>query len=572
MAQAPHHGAGASGAHKEDIVSRLSFVSGTSQTKDVEEGYKGAQTPDADGLFEGGALRPGGKPNLLSKDYFGFIMQYAAIGLVYGLLPATVYPVLQNYFNAEGSVVSTAATLVVLPWSFKAFYGVLSDCVPIFGLRRKPWMIIGWSICIIMLIVMACLPEGDPYFTVPSDAEIKPEDYTPEIEARINYEAPNQAGKYVMLMFFAAFGYVLSDVCADSMVVELAQREPLEVRGKTQSAIYAVRTAVVILGQILVGFGFNGEKYGGDFDFSLTFSQLMIIVTVCTCPILPVTWFFIKEEKSERVHFHQYLKDMWSMIQRRAFYQLIFFNFFQGLFSSISYTANSPVQSRMVGVTPLNATLSDILSNLMFMLGIMVTSKWGLGWSWRWMIIATGAFVIVVDAVTSFITIWDVFRSQWFWLGPPVAVMMPYGVGWIISCFFIVELASVGNEGLVYGLITTTSNLSGPFAQTLTLVIDKPFNLTTVRIQNDDNSIRWDLTYAIIIMYTMTVFSWIFLVFLPRQKAETQELIRKGGSSKWLGGLTVFYLTFAFVWSIMTNIMAIFESTSCLVIAGGGGC
>jgi hypothetical protein len=571
MSLAAHHGV-ASGAHKEDIISRLSYVSGASQAKDVEEGYKGAETPDAEGFYDGGALRPGGKPNLLSKDHIGFILQYAAIGLVYGLLPATIYPVLQNYFQAEGSVVSTAATLVVLPWSFKAFYGVLSDCVPIFGLRRKPWMLVGWSICIVMLIVMACLPEGDPYFTVPADSDIKPEDYTPEIEARINYSAPDQAGKYVMLMFFAAFGYVLSDVCADSMVVELAQREPLAVRGKTQSAIYAVRTSVVILGQILVGFGFNGEKYGGDFDFSLTFSQLMIIVTVCVCPILPVTWFFIKEEKSARVSFRQYCKDMWAMIQKRAFYQLIFFNFFQGLFSSISYTASSPIANRLIGVTPLNSTLADIFGNLLFMAGIMVTSKWGLGWSWRWMIVATGIIVIAVDAIVTLITIWDVFRSQWFWLGTPLAVQVPYAVGWMISNFFIVELASVGNEGLVYGLITTTSNLSGPFAQTLTLVIDKPFNLTSARIQNDDKSIREDLTYAILIMYVMTVFSWVFLVFLPKQKPEMQELMRKGGSSKLLGGLTVFYLTFAFIWSLMTNIMAIFDSTACLVIAGGSGC
>jgi hypothetical protein len=70
----------------------------------------------------------------------------------------------------------------------------------------------------------------------------------------------------------------------------------------------------------------------------------------------------------------------------------------------------------------------------------------------------------------------------------------------------------------------------------------------------------------------MTVFSWVFLFLLPKQKAETQELVRKGGKSKLLGGLTVFYLMFSLVWSIMTNIMAIFDSTSCLIIAGGTGC
>ncbi|KAF1772635.1 Major facilitator superfamily domain [Phytophthora cactorum] len=506
--------------------------------------------PDPSSL-EGGALRGGGTPVLTSSDSIGLLFQYAAVGINYGLLPATVYPFLQQYLNATGSQVTTASTLVILPWSFKVFYGILSDCVPLWGYRRKVWMLVGWAMCLTMLIVMAASPAGNPYYTVSSDRKIDPADYTPEIEARINYDAGNQAGKYVMLMFFAAIGYVLADVCADSIVVEYAQREPVEQRGKIQSAIYTVRTVFVIIGQLLVGFCFNGEEYGGQFDFSLNFPELMAIVAVITAPIIPITWLFIKEEKQTRVPFKKYMSELWELIQKRAVYQVIFYQFFQNVFSSISYTASSPVQSYMVGVTPINNTISEIISN---------------------MILFTGIFVIIADGVTTFLTIWNVFRSQWFWLGIPMAVQLPYGVGWMIGFFVIVELSGVGNEGAIYGLITMVGNLASPFAQALTLVIDQPLNLTTARIQADDNSIRTDLTYAVLIMYGMTIFSWSFLVFLPPQKAETQELLRTGGSSKILGGLTVFYVMFAFVWSLMTNIMAMYESTSCLIIAGGKGC
>ncbi|OWY94861.1 Folate-Biopterin Transporter [Phytophthora megakarya] len=120
------------------------------------------------------------------------------------------------------------------------------------------------------------------------------------------------------------------------------------------------------------------------------------------------------------------------------------------------------------------------------MFGIMITSKWGLHWNWRWMIVITGAVVIVVDCTVSMLVVWDIFRNQWFWLGPPIAVQLPYGVGWIISTFITVGLAGLGNEAAVYGLITTVTNVA--------------------------------------------------------------------------------------VWSVMTNIMAIFTSTACLVLAGGTGC
>ncbi|RLN88738.1 hypothetical protein BBJ28_00027103 [Nothophytophthora sp. Chile5] len=555
-----------------DVFQRLSVVSGT---KDPELGsYVGVKTPDGatETEFEGGALRPGGMPVLTSRDTIGLLFQYAAVGIVYGMLPETIYPFLQQYLNCSGAQVAAAKELVVLPWSFKVFYGIISDCFPLFGYRRRPYMIIGWTICFAMLLTMAIMPVGQPYYTVSSDRDVDTADYTPEIEARINYDAPAQGAKYVMIMFFAAFGYVMADVCADSIVCELAQQEPLAKRGKTQSAIYTVRTVLVIFGELLTGFCFNGEEYGGDFNFSLSFPQLMIIMTVLTVPVIPITWFFIKEEKKPRADFRKYISEFWKLLCTRVMYQVIAYNFFAGIFSSISYTASSPVQSYMVDVTPINSTLSDILGHVCFMTGIMVTSKYGLHWNWRWMIVATGIVVMVVDCAVALLTVWDVFRSQWFWLGPPIAVQVPGGVAWIIALFVTVELAGIGNEGAVYGLMTTVGNVSSPFATTLTLLIDGPFNITNARVQTDDYSIRADITYTIIISYAMTVFSWVFLFLLPKQKAATQELARTGGSSKILGGLTIFYLAFSLVWSIMSNTLAIFDSTSCLLIAGGSGC
>ncbi|KAL3659840.1 hypothetical protein V7S43_015145 [Phytophthora oleae] len=112
------------------------------------------------------------------------------------------------------------------------------------------------------------------------------------------------------------------------------------------------------------------------------------------------------------------------------------------------------------------------------------------------MTVLTGAIVMIVDCACSLITVWDVFRSQWFWLGPPIAVELPYGVGWIISTFaVVVELAGMGNEGAM--------------------------------CMTDDHSIRLDITYTIIIMYAMTIFSWYFLSMLPPQKEATQELVLK---------------------------------------------
>lgn len=65
----------------------------------------------------------------------------------------------------------------------------MSDCVPIRGLKRKPYMLIGWAVHIISNAILALM-------------------VTP--------------GKdwVAMLSFLSACGYLLSDVMTDAIVVE----------------------------------------------------------------------------------------------------------------------------------------------------------------------------------------------------------------------------------------------------------------------------------------------------------------------------------------------------------------
>ena len=95
----------------------------------------------------------------------GFLMQYFVVGLVYGGLPATMYGVLNGYLNVPAYVYTAAYSMATLPWSFKAFFGALNDCVPIRGFRRKPYMTGGWALCTVALLILSAtwLPP-EPYW------------------------------------------------------------------------------------------------------------------------------------------------------------------------------------------------------------------------------------------------------------------------------------------------------------------------------------------------------------------------------------------------------------------------
>ena len=53
-------------------------------------------------------------------------------------------------------------SIIHIPWSFKILYGLISDNVPIFGTRRKSWLIIMGIIQFITIFSLAMTEPKDP--------------------------------------------------------------------------------------------------------------------------------------------------------------------------------------------------------------------------------------------------------------------------------------------------------------------------------------------------------------------------------------------------------------------------
>eukprot|EP00434_Breviolum_minutum_P034511 symbB.v1.2.030549.t1/scaffold3383.1/size66408/1 len=98
---------------------------------------------EATPCIKGGALASGEEVNIWAFRNIGFILQYFAVGLIYGGLPATVYGFFLGYLNVPGYIYATATVVTTMPWSFKVLFGLLNDCLPIRGYRRKPYMVFG---------------------------------------------------------------------------------------------------------------------------------------------------------------------------------------------------------------------------------------------------------------------------------------------------------------------------------------------------------------------------------------------------------------------------------------------
>ena len=157
-------------------------------------------------------------------------------------------------------------------------------------------------------------------------------------------------------------------------------------------------------------------------------------------------------------------------------------------------------------------------------------------------------------------------------LGAPIVEYIPFGIRFIVSTYVSVEIADEGYEAATYGLITTVHNLAGPFSRAMINAIDGPLNLTEARITEDTIEIRNDVASSYAISYSLKLLSLVFLLLLPQQKLQAQQLKATGGSSKWAATLIFGFMMFALIWSMSANFLSVSTATKCMRLAGGPGC
>jgi len=518
-----------------------------------------------------GALASGEEVNIWAFRNIGFILQYFAVGLIYGGLPATVYGFFLGYLNVPGYIYATATVVTTMPWSFKVLFGLLNDCLPIRGYRRKPYMVFGWALCFVVLVVLSWKPLPEPYYCRTASGDLSEEKVC-------NEEAQMQGGSFAMLMCLAALGYVIADVAADGLMVEFAQREPEERRGTIQTTIYLVRTLGMVAAVALVGIGMNGKEYEGTFDFTLTYSQVMMIFALPAGLMVPISCFLVQDkpiQPGERKSFKLYCSQAWGLITNKAVFVVIMYDFWEALIGRISTTAGGLVKSQWAGVKNFQNQLFTLVSLLVFAYSLHQVKKHFLNYSWRKMLLLTGIILNLLDAALTLLTTYDVVRNQYFYLGEQILDEIPAAANFVVGTFIVVEMADKGNEGLTYGLFTTVSNLGSPFSRAIGNQI---FGLFRPNLSDADNykldtlEFRHTVARSFLLSYAFSFASFFLLVLLPNQKQEAQRRKREWSRHPAFGYITTGLVLFAFIYAMTVNFMTMVPETACLELVGGSGC
>lgn len=136
-------------------------------------------------------------------------------------------------------------------------------------------------------------------------------------------------------------------------------------------------------------------------------------------------------------------------------------------------------------------------------------------------------------------------------------------------------MAEGGDEGIVYGLLTTTYNIGTPFAQAISnqlFGLFKPSLSDAKNYVEDTDHFRNVVALSFVISYFFTFASLATLPLLPDQKADAQDRKLNWERRDAYAYASVTLVAVGILYSVSLNVLAILPETSCLEIAGGPGC
>ncbi|POM79371.1 Hypothetical protein PHPALM_2980 [Phytophthora palmivora] len=280
----------------------------------------------------------------------------------------------------EGTQTLSARTLLGLPWAAKPILSLFIHCFPLpSGLRLRFTMILGWAVTAIALIAIFFQDQPVPYFQDRTMIGIPLSEISTQHMSEVNLDAPSHGAYYVMLMSVASMGYVLADVAADELIREVAMRyfgvseSPHDQDPVFQPVMTKYRVVATLGSFLFMGFGMSGWDYGGDFDFTLEYTQVMLLVGLVS--LLPATLlgFTVCESARERRSLRRSLSEIWAFVLNSGLNHVLFCRFVGGVCAGVSATAVNPIAFYYAGVQPLNDTVVSFVA--------IAVVLWTLNWA-----------------------------------------------------------------------------------------------------------------------------------------------------------------------------------------------
>lgn len=412
------------------------------------------------------------------------------------------------------------SVIAQIPWQLKLFYAFLSDSVPIQGQRRRPYMFIGVIIFTISWMLLGA---------------IRP--------------APG-IGWTSVLLFAGCFGMIMTDVMADTLVVEKVALERGKGIGSTQTLVWTLRFTGSFFGQLAGGWLMQYAKLSEQNIFLLQgFTQ---VVTVF--PLL----FYLEDQIVDSVQdVRKQIDDIWLTIQDYRVNFLIFFMFIVGS----TPNAGSAFTNFLLG--PLKFTDEQY----MYIGTVGIVCSAGGIWLYRQYFRNTNlrVFVFVILLLSAALQLvplilvsrlnlkWGI-SDFWFSIGDEVVVEF-VGILVVMPMLIVCAKVSPANvEGTIYSFLTMSSNISMAIGESFSALLTAGLGISVTNFRN--------LWLLIVISAITSIIPGYFVQLLPNTIEKTKRIKIMPGEeleykSFWAGIMALILIGGGLFWSIVLSIAKI---------------
>ncbi|KAG3108146.1 hypothetical protein PI124_g12541 [Phytophthora idaei] len=497
-----------------------------------------------------GGLRKGGAVKFFSRYCVGLVAATFSSTFAVECLNSTVQPMLKQHFGLTPAQLAASQRLTSMPLILSFLFGLLSDCYPIMGFRRKAYTLLGLVTSVTSIWFLAGLNAYAESFA----------------------SGTAGTGLAVLVIAFAAFasmGNIIMYVGIHTRVIELSQREPLGLRGSILATYLIFRCVVYIITDACV----YAVRLSATSTSSHQTTASIVFGFIIALPVPLICKFWDEKRYSLSTTVKTRGQILWKIMQQKAVWSVLAFQCFFTLFNQISFSGPALIISVWAGASGDNPFVQQLMYYGATIVTMLVWRYYFMNRPWRSFYAACPLLLIVPQLIVSILVSQDILRDRLFYRLMTLFSSVSFAIGWLSSVVPLTEIIQEGSEGAMVGLTLSLYFLVGIFVQTNSVGLFEGSNFYDVTtVAADTTGARGDVLKALILNYGINALSMFGLFFLPRQKLDTQQLRSYGGYTKCASAAIVTFAVLLFLYSFSISIMTFVPGTACIRINGGAGC
>jgi folate/biopterin transporter len=417
-----------------------------------------------------------------SAELIAILTVYFVQGIL-GLARLAVSFFLKDDLSLSPAEVAALTGIASLPWIIKPLFGFMSDGLPLFGYRRRPYLILSGFLGTLAWIALATIVDNGWLATA--------------------------------VLLFTSLSVAIGDVIVDSLVVERAREESIAASGSLQSLCWGSSALGGLLTAYLSGWLLQH------------FSANTIFLITATFPLLvsAVAWAIAEEKivREERESPQEYVvkeqaKQLWSAVKQQSIWLPTAFLFLW----QATPTADSAFfffTTNELGFEPEFLGRVRLVTSLAALIGIFIFQRYLKNVPFR-TILGWSTIIAATLGMTTLLLVTHTNRAlgiddRWFSLGDSLILTVMGQITWMPVLVLSARLCPKGVEATLFALLMSIYNLSGLISHELGALLTAWLGITETNFDR--------LWILVIITNLSTLLPLIFLGWLPNGDPQDSE-------------------------------------------------